>query len=86
MRENIIKTKSFAFAVSIVKLYQYLCSNKKECVLSKQLLRSGTSVGPMVREAEHAETKVDFKHKICIHKRRSTKPYIGLNYLRQQLT
>jgi len=66
MKENIIKNKSFDFAVRIVKLNQYLCTNKKEFVLSKQLLRSGTSVGAMVREAEHAETKVDFKHKMGI--------------------
>jgi len=64
MKENIIKNKSFDFAVRIVKLNQYLCNNKKEFVLSKQLLRSGTSVGAMVREAEHAETKADFKHKM----------------------
>ncbi len=64
MKENIIKNKSFDFAVRIVKLNQYLCINKKEFVLSKQLLRSGTSVGAMVREAEHAETKADFKHKM----------------------
>ena len=56
MKENIVKIKSFGFAVRIVKLYQYLCEQKKEFVLSKQLLRSGTSVGAMVREAEHAET------------------------------
>lgn len=66
MRENIIKNKSFEFAVRIVKLYQYLCEQKKEFVLSKQLLRSGTSVGAMIREAEHAETKNDFKHKMAI--------------------
>ena len=66
MKENIIKIKSFDFAVRIVKLNQYLCNNKKEFVLSKQLLRSGTSVGAMVREAEHAETKADFKHKMGI--------------------
>ena len=66
MKENIIKNKSFDFAVRIVKLNQYLCINKKEFVLSKQLLRSGTSVGAMVREAEHAETKADFKHKMGI--------------------
>lgn len=65
MRENIIKNKSFAFAVRIVKLYQFLVENK-EYVLSKQLLRSGTSVGAMVREAEHAESKADFKHKMAI--------------------
>jgi four helix bundle protein len=66
MKENIVKDKSFAFAVRIVKLYQYLVSDKKEFVLSKQLLRSGTSVGGMVREAEHAETKKDFVHKMAI--------------------
>lgn len=66
MKENIIKNKSFDFAIRIVKLNQYLCNNKKEFVLSKQLLRSGTSVGAMVREAEHAETKADFKHKMGI--------------------
>ena len=66
MKENIVKNKSFAFAVRVVKLYQYLCEQKKEYVLSKQLLRSGTSVGAMIREAEHAESKVDFKHKMAI--------------------
>ena len=66
MKENIVKTKSFAFAVRIVKLYQYLVADKKEFVLSKQLLRSGTSVGAMVREAEHSESKPDFIHKMAI--------------------
>lgn len=66
MKESNIKNKSFAFAIRIVKLYQYLCEQKKEFVLSKQLLRSGTSVGAMVREAEHAETKKDFVHKMAI--------------------
>jgi four helix bundle protein len=66
MKDNIVKTKSFAFAVRIVKLYQFLVDTKKEFVLSKQLLRSGTSVGAMVREAEHAETKPDFIHKMAI--------------------
>ncbi len=64
--ENAIKDKSFAFAIRIVKLYQFLCDTKKEFVLSKQLLRSGTSVGALVREAEHAESKLDFKHKMSI--------------------
>lgn len=65
MKENLIKTKSFGFAIRIVKLYQYLCEQKKEFVLSKQLLRSGTSVGAMVREAEHSESKADFIHKMA---------------------
>lgn len=66
MRENIVKNKSFAFAIRVVKLYQYLCSDKKEYILSKQLLRSGTSVGAMVREAEHGQSTADFIHKMAI--------------------
>lgn len=66
MKENIIKEKSFAFAIRIVKLYQYLQDSKEEFVLSKQLLRSGTSVGAMVREAEHSESTNDFVHKLSI--------------------
>lgn len=70
MRENVIKNKSFEFAIRIVKLYQYLCNDKKEFVLSKQLLRSGTSVGAMVRESEHSESKADFIHKLPLHKKK----------------
>jgi|SRR5450755_3482045 len=66
MGENIIKIKSFAFAVRIVNLYKFLYSEKKEYILSKQLLRSGTSVGALIREAEFAESKLDFKHKLHI--------------------
>ncbi len=66
MKENVVKEKSFVFAVRIVRFYQYLCDQKKEFVLSKQLLRSGTGVGAMLREAEHAESKNDFKHKLGI--------------------
>lgn len=66
MKENIVKNKSFEFAIRVVKLYQFLCDQQKEFVLSKQLLRSGTSVGAMVREVEHAETKKDFIHKMAI--------------------
>ena len=66
MRENIIKDKSFDFAVRIVNLYKWLTTEKKEYVLSKQLLRSGTSVGAMVKEAEHAESKADSIHKMAI--------------------
>ncbi|HBF87726.1 MAG TPA: four helix bundle protein [Bacteroidales bacterium] len=66
MDKNIVKNKSFDFAIRIIKLYQYLQIEKKEYILSKQLLRSGTSVGAMVREAEHAESKADFIHKLAI--------------------
>ena len=66
MRENVVKNKSFAFALRIVKLYQFLCEQKKEFVLSKQLLRSGTALGALVREAEQAESPADFIHKMAI--------------------
>jgi four helix bundle protein len=66
MRENVVKNKSFAFALRIVKMFQFLQTEKKEFVLSKQLLRSGTAIGALVREAEQAESKADFIHKMAI--------------------
>ena len=66
MKENIVRDKSFAFALRVVKLCQYLQNEKREYVLSKQLLRSGTAVGALVREAEQAESKADFIHKMAI--------------------
>ena len=66
MKESILKTKSFAFAVRIVNLYKFLINEKKEYVLSKQLLRSGTSVGANIREAQNAESPKDFIHKLAI--------------------
>lgn len=77
MKENVIKIKSFNFAIRIVKLFQYLQAEKKEYVLSKQLLRSGTSVGAMVREADHSESKLDFIHKMAIAKKKLMKQFIG---------
>jgi len=63
--DNIIKDKSFSFAVRIVKLHKVLRS-RKEFILSKQLLRSGTSIGANVREAYNAESDKDFIHKLAI--------------------
>ena len=60
MENNIILDKSKAFAVRIIKFYQYLCDEKKEFVLSKQLLRSGTSIGANARESKNAQSKADF--------------------------
>lgn len=57
-KKNVIKEKSFAFAIEIVSLYKILVE-RKEFVLSKQLLRSGTSIGANVRESEHAQSKAD---------------------------
>jgi four helix bundle protein len=66
MKENAVKEKSLLFAVRIVKLYKHLTEVKNEFVMSKQILRSGTSVGAMVHEAEHAESSNDFIHKMAI--------------------
>lgn len=63
---NPIREKSFDFAVRIVNLYKYLCDEKKEFTLSKQLLRSGTSVGANVEEAVHAQSKRDYLSKMNI--------------------
>ena len=66
MKDGALQTKSFAFAVRIVNLSKFLSTEKKEFVLSKQLLRSGTAIGALVREAEQAESKPDFVHKMAI--------------------
>jgi four helix bundle protein len=66
MKKNILKEKTLAFAIRCVKLYQYLVETKKEFVISKQLLRSGTSVGANYRESQNAESASDFIHKLGI--------------------
>ena len=63
---NMIVTKSKSFAVRIVRLYQYLCAEKKEYVLSKQVLRSGTSIGANVKEAVRGQSRPDFIAKMSI--------------------
>ncbi|MCS3869860.1 four helix bundle protein [Chryseobacterium ginsenosidimutans] len=65
-KKNVLKDKSFDFSIRIVNLYKYLTSTKNEYVLSKQLLRSGTAVGALIREAQNAESKADFIHKLAI--------------------
>ena len=64
--ENILKNKSFSLAIEIVQVYKHLIEEKREFVMSKQLLRSGTSIGAMVRESQNAESKNDFIHKLAI--------------------
>lgn len=66
MKESILKIKSYKFAIRIVKLYQFLSGEKKEFVLSKQTLRSGTAMGALIREAEFAQSRADFTNKMSI--------------------
>lgn len=83
MKEYVVKNKSFPFAVRVVKICQYLSTQKKEFVPFKQLLRSGTSFGAMVREAEHAETKNDFKHKMGIAQKEINETIYWLELLKE---
>ncbi|MBK7345875.1 MAG: four helix bundle protein [Chitinophagaceae bacterium] len=66
MKDNLVRDKSYAFAIRIVKLYKYLCDEKKEFVLSKQLLRSGTSIGANIEEAIGGQSEKDFFAKLTI--------------------
>jgi len=83
MKENIVKNKSFAFAVRIVNLYKYLSLSQKEFVLSKQLLRSGTSIGANVREAVNAESHADFIHKLSISQKECDETLYWLELLKE---
>ena len=82
MRENILKDKSYIFAIEIVKLSQLLVKDKKEFVLSKQLLRSGTAVGALIREAEFAQSKPDFIHKMSISLKEANETIYWLDLLK----
>ncbi len=63
---NIVLDKSFHFAIRVVNLYKFLCKDKKEYILSKQLLRSGTSIGANINEAQAGQSKNDFIAKMAI--------------------
>ena len=66
MRENILIDKSVAFAVRIIKLHKYLVKNKKETIISKQIVRSGTSIGANINEANYGQSRADFISKMHI--------------------
>jgi len=66
IKENVLLTKSHGFALAIIMLYKLISKNRYELVLPKQILRSGTSIGALVREAQNAESKADFVHKLAI--------------------
>lgn len=83
MKENIIRTKSFNFSVKIVKLYKSIVAEKKEFVLSRQLIRSGTSIGAMVRESEQAESRADFIHKLSIALKEANETDYWLDLLKE---
>ncbi len=81
-KENVVKEKSYRFAIRIVKLYKFLVEEKKEFTLSRQLVRSGTSIGALIRESEHAESKADFIHKLSIALKEANEIEYWLDILR----
>ena len=66
MKDNVVLDKSFLFSVRVVNLYKYMTEEKKEYILSKQLLRCGTSIGANATEAQKGQSKADFIAKMCI--------------------
>lgn len=83
MSESVLKNKSFLFAVRIIKLHEYLTNKKKEYVLSKQILRSGTAIGALIRESQNAESKADFIHKLGIAQKECDETIYWLELLKE---
>ena len=83
MGNNIIADKTFAFAIRIIKLYKWMCSEKREFVLSKQIVRSGTSVGANVSEALQGQSKRDFLMKMNIALKEASETKYWLRLLKE---
>lgn len=83
LMKSIIEIKTFDFAVRTVNLYKYLTTEKKENILSKQLLRCGTSIGANVSEAERGQSKADFNSKLNIALKEANETYYWLRLLHQ---
>jgi four helix bundle protein len=81
MKQSIVKNKSFEFAIRVVKMYQFLHKEKKEYVMSKQVLRAGTSIGANIREALNAESTADFIHKLAIAQKEADETLYWLELL-----
>jgi len=82
MNENIVRDKSFKFAVRIVNFYKLLIE-RKEYVMSKQILRSGTSIGANIREAQNAQSNADFIHKLSISQKETDETLYWLELLKE---
>src|SRR5215218_10001179 len=82
MTKSILKEKSYHFALRIENLYKFIVADKREYVLSKQVLRSGTSIGANVEEAGQGQSKADFIHKLAIAQKESFETHYWLRLLR----
>ena len=87
-KENILHKKSYSFAIRVIKLSQFLNNEKKEFVLSKQVLRSGTSIGALIKESQYAQSHADFINKltIALKEANETQYWISLLYDTNYLT
>src|SRR5437868_9624112 len=82
MKDSILREKSYQFALRIIKLYQFMAEERKEFVLSKQILRSGTSIGANIEESGHAQSKTDFIHKLSIAQKEAAETNYWIRLLR----
>ena len=87
MKENLLINKSIAFAAQIMKLHQHLIKNKRETVISKQIIRSGTSIGANINEANYGQSKADFisKMHIALKETAETEYWLKLLYLSEYI-
>lgn len=83
MKESILKNKSKVFALRIIRMYKYLCDDKNEYVLSKQVLRSGTSIGANIAEAFYAQSEADFIAKLYISRKEAGETIYWLELLQE---
>jgi len=83
MKKDLLRKKSFSFALRIVKLSKYLQKEQREYILSKQVLRSGTSIGALIREAQYAQSKADFLHKLMIALKEANETEYWLQLLKE---
>jgi four helix bundle protein len=82
LKENPVKDKCYRFALRIIRLYQYITTEKKEFVLAKQVLKSGTAIGALVEEALQGESRADFIHKLSIANKEANETNYWLRLLR----
>ena len=81
-KDNVVKDKSYQFAIKSIRFYKFLVDKKKEFIISKQILRSGTATGALIEEANQAESKKDFIHKLSIAQKESFETDYWLRLLR----
>lgn len=87
MKENVLIEKSIMFAARIMKLHQYLIKNKKETIISRQIVRSGTSIGANINEANYGQSKADFisKMHIALKETAETEYWVRLLFLSEYI-